>query len=141
MSINSASANAYKEQQILTAPPEKLILMLYNGCLKFMNDTISAIQSKDIQNAHNYCIRAQDIVSELMSTLNMDFAISKELMTLYEYVNYQLVQANLQKNAQCVIDAKDIIINIRDGWIDAMKTARAEGAAPQQKIVGDSISV
>jgi flagellar protein FliS len=136
------SANVYKQQQILTATPEKLILMLYNGCLKFMGEATTAIGAKDIQAAHKACVRAQDIVSELMSVLNMDYPISKELYTLYEYVNHQLLQANLKKDAQYIADARVVITNIRDGWIEAMKIARQQGVAPQnQKVVGDSISV
>jgi flagellar protein FliS len=136
------SANVYKQQQILTATPEKLILMLYNGCLKFMGDAVAAMEGKDLQKAHNACIKAQDIVSELMSVLNMDYPISKELYALYEYVNHQLLQANMKKDAQCIANARIVITNIRDGWAEAMKIARVQGSAPQnQKVAGDSISV
>ncbi|MDR3348874.1 MAG: flagellar export chaperone FliS [Acidaminococcales bacterium] len=139
------SAKVYKQQQILTATPEKLILMLYNGCLKFMNSAAAAIGDKDIQAAHNACVKAQDIVSELMSVLNMDYPISKDLYRLYEYANHQLLQANLKKDAQYIANAKVVITNIRDGWIDAMKIAREQGSKgptpPSQKVVGDSISV
>ena len=140
--MTKESAHVYKQQQILSATPEKLILMLYNGCLKFMNDAIAAMEEKDVQKAHNACIRAQDIVSELMSVLNMDYPIAKELAALYEYVSYQLLQANMKKDAQCVANAKVVIVNIREGWIEAMKIARVHGALPQnQKVAGDSISV
>jgi flagellar protein FliS len=136
------SANAYRQQQILTATPERLILMLYNGCLKFMGESAVAMEEKDVQKAHNSCVKAQDIVSELMSVLNMDYPISKELYALYEYVNHQLLQANLKKDPQHIANAKVVITNIRDGWMEAMKIARAQGAAPQnQKVVGDSIVV
>ena len=136
------SANVYKQQQILTAPPEKLILMLYNGCLKFMSEAAVAIAENDVQKAHNKLLRAQDIVSELMYALNMDYPIAKELMALYEYVKHQLVQANMKKDAQYITDAKVVITDIREGWIEAMKTARAQGDVPQnQKVAGDSITI
>lgn len=139
MNIPSASANAYKQQQILTATPEQLILMLYNGCIKFINESIKAMEAKDIQQAHNSCIRAQDIVTELVASLDMQYPISKELATLYEYVSHELVTANLKKEPVHLDNAKMVITNIREGWVEAMKIARAQGAAPQnQKISGDS---
>lgn len=139
MNIPSASANAYKQQQILTATPEQLILMLYNGCIKFINESVKAMEEKDIQKAHNSCIRAQDIVTELMASLDMNYPIAKEMAALYEYANHELVMANMKKEASHLENAKMVITNIREGWIEAMKTARAQGAAPpSQKISGDS---
>ena len=136
---NTANANVYKQQQILTATPEQLILMLYNGCIKFINDSVNAINGKDIQKAHNSCIKAQDIVIELVASLDMDYPISKELFTLYEYVNHQLVMANLKKEVEYLENAKMVITNIREGWVEAMKIARADGTSLQnQKVSGDS---
>lgn len=137
--IPSASANAYKQQQVLTATPEQLILMLYNGCIKFMNDAAKAMDEKNIEKAHNACIKSQNIVTELISSLNMDYPISKELSDLYEYVSHEIAVANVKKDPQHLENAKEVIINIREGWVEAMKTARAQGAAPQsQKVSGDS---
>jgi flagellar protein FliS len=138
----STSADVYKQQQVLTAPPDKLVLLLYNGCLKFMSEAAGAIEKIDVQKAHNACVKAQDIVSELMSTLKMDYPVAKDLYRLYEYVNYQLVQANFKKDVQCLNSARKVITDIRDGWIDAMKIAREQsGVRPAQKAAGDSISV
>ena len=138
MNMPSASANVYKQQQILTATPEQLILMLYNGCIKFINESAKAIEEKDVQKAHNACIRAQDIITELMASLDMNYPIAKEMAALYEYANHELVTANLKKEASHLENAKMVITNIREGWVEAMKTARAQGAAPSQKISGDS---
>ena len=139
MNMPSASANAYKQQQILTATPEQLILMLYNGCIKFINESVKAIEEKDIQKAHNSCIRAQDIVTELMASLDMNYPIAKEMAALYEYANHELVMANMKKEASHLENAKMVITNIREGWVEAMKTARAQGVNMQsQKVSGDS---
>lgn len=139
MNMPSASANVYKQQQILTATPEQLILMLYNGCIKFINEADAAMKNNDIQKTHNACVRAQDIILELVSSLDPEYPISKELEALYEYANHELVVANLKKEAEHLENAKMIITNIREGWVEAMKIARAQGAAPSsQKVSGDS---
>ena len=131
MTTTSSNANVYKQQQILTASPEKLILMLYNGFLKFTNEAIVAIEDNNIEKAHNSCIRAQDIVCELMASLDMDYEISKELLNLYEYVEFEIVEANLKKDKKHLENAKMVITNIREGWVEAMKIAREDGNLPE----------
>ena len=139
MSVSASNTNAYKQQQILTASPEQLILMLYNGCIRFINESAVGIEQENIEKTHNSCVKAQDIVTELIVNLNMDYPISKELFDLYEYTHYELVQANLKKDKQRLLNAKTVITNLRDGWAEAMKIARAEGTNQSQNIVGDSV--
>ncbi len=137
MSMASNSANAYKQQQILTASPEQLILMLYNGCIKFMNEAVAGIEEKNIEKAHNACVRAQNIVAELMNSLNMEYPISSELMRLYEYVDHELVLGNMNKDKECFNNGKRVISELREGWADAMKKVREEGMA--SRVAGDSV--
>ena len=68
--VNNA-AEAYKRQQIMTATPEALTLMLYNGCLKFMNEGKEAVENKQYENANTLLQKAQQIISEFRITLNM----------------------------------------------------------------------
>ena len=82
MSVNAY--NAYKQNSVTTASPGELTLMLYNGCIKFIHQAKKAIEVKDIQNRNKYVQKAQDILIELMSTLNMDIPVSKEMFNLYE---------------------------------------------------------
>ena len=70
----------YKENSILTASPEELVLMLYNGILRFTEEAKIAIGNKNFERANNSIIRAQDIVSELSATLDMEYDISKNLI-------------------------------------------------------------
>lgn len=141
MNMPMANANVYKQQQILTATPEQLILMLYNGCIKFMNDAEKHIEEKDIEKAHNACVKAQDIIFELVCNLNMDYPISEELFLLYEYVGHKIVMANMKKETQPLEEAKVVLNNVREGWMEAMKIARMEGKAHQNKPVDASITV
>lgn len=117
-------ANAYKNQQIMTAPPEMLTLMLYNGAIRFVTESIQGIEQGDLQKAHNANLRAQDIVKEFMSTLNMDYEISKNLFSLYEYMNYRLVQANIKKDKKHLEEVKGMLTEFRDTWMEAMKQVR-----------------
>ncbi|SFB11641.1 flagellar export chaperone FliS [Selenomonas ruminantium] len=134
--VNNA-AEAYKRQQIMTATPEALTLMLYNGCLKFMNEGKDAVEAKQYENANNLLQRAQQIISEFRITLNMDYEISHQLMPLYNYCYDRLVEGNIKSDTAMIQEAIDIIKELRDAWAQAMKKARQENGG-QQNVQGDS---
>ena len=123
--VNPA-AEAYKRQQVMTATPEGLTLMLYNGCLKFITEGVSAIDRKDWEAANTNLIKAQNIISEFRVTLNMDYEISHQLLPLYNYAYDRLVEGNMKSDVSQVEEARTIITELRDAWMQAMKKARAE---------------
>ena len=120
------AAEAYKRQQVLTATPEQLTLMLYNGCLKFIGEGIDAVNGKKYEDANTSLQKAQRIISEFRLTLNMDYPISHQLFPLYNYVYDRLVEGNMKSDTAPLEEAKDIITELRDAWVGAMKKARAE---------------
>ncbi|WP_371362979.1 Flagellar secretion chaperone FliS [Sporomusa rhizae] len=128
--MNAANmANAYKHQQIMTASPEELTLMLYNGAIRFIAESIQAIEHSDLQKAHNSNLRAQAIVREFMLTLDMQYEISEGYNKLYDYIEYRLIQANLKKDIAQLEEAKNLLQELRDGWVQAMKAVKIERAA------------
>lgn len=120
------AAEAYRRNQVLNAPPEQLTLMLYNGCLKFIDEGMKAMGEKDYENANITLQKAQRIVSEFRLTLNMDYEISHQLMPLYDYVYDRLINGNVQSDMKQLEEARDIIKELRDAWVGAMKKARAD---------------
>ena len=123
--INNA-AEEYRRQQVLNAPPEQLTLMLYNGCLKFIDEGIAAVEQKKYEDANTFLHKAQRIISEFRVTLNMDYEISHQLLPLYNYVYDRLVEGNMKSDTSKLIEAKEIITELRDAWAEAMKKARIE---------------
>lgn len=123
--VNNA-AEAYKRQQILTATPETLTLMLYNGCLKFMTEGMEHIEKKDYEQANTAIQKAEKIISEFRITLNMDYEISHQLMPLYNYTYDRLVEGNIKSDKAMIQEAFNIIKELRDAWAQAMKKARSE---------------
>jgi len=124
--MQNNAAEAYKRQQILTATPEALTLMLYNGCLKFMSEGMDDIVAKDYEQANTSLQKAQRIISEFRLTLNMKYEISHQLFPLYNYVYDRLVEGNIKSDTKQIEEAKNIITELRDAWVQAMKKARAE---------------
>ena len=120
------AAEAYRRQQVLNAPPEQLTLMLYNGCLKFIEEGTQTLKEKKYEAANNSLQKAQRIISEFRLTLNMDYEISHQLLPLYNYVYDRLVEGNIRSDVSKLDEAKGIITELRDAWAEAMKKARSE---------------
>lgn len=127
---NAQMANAYKNQQVMTSSPEQLTLLLYNGALRFLTESIQAMNQGDIPKSHNANMRVQAIVREFMHTLDMSIDLSKDWARLYEYTEYCLIQGNIKKDAKQLYEAKSMLEDMREAWVGAMKqthVARAVG--------------
>lgn len=110
----------------MTASPEELVMMLYNGIIRFVNEAKQAIDDKNIERAHNSITRAQDIVLELMSTLDMQYDISKNLYSIYEYLSRRLIEANLKKDKVALDEVESLVSDLKDTWGKAMDKVRAK---------------
>lgn len=126
MAANLTAQNAYKQNSVTTASPGELTLMLYNGCLKFLQKAKLAIQEKNIQERNMNLQKAQAIISELMSTLNMDIEISKQMLPLYEYMNRRLIEANIQKDVAIIEEVEGLVTEFRDTWKEVIRINRQQ---------------
>lgn len=119
--VNSQMANVYKQQQIMTSSPQQLTLLLYNGALRFLNESILAMEQGDTQKSHNANIRVQAIVSEFTLTLDMNYELSRTWAQLYEYTEHCLIQGNINQDVALLQQAKEVLQELRDAWVGAMK--------------------
>ncbi|HZK54561.1 MAG TPA: flagellar export chaperone FliS [Desulfosporosinus sp.] len=126
---NQQMANAYKNQQVMTASPEQLTLLLYNGALRFLNESMQAMEQGDIPKSHNANMRVQAIVREFMITLDMGYELSKDWARLYEYAEYSLIQGNIKKDVAQLQQAKAVLEDMREAWMGAMKQTHVSRAA------------
>lgn len=125
------SAETYRTQQVLTATPAELTLMLYNGAIKFTNEAIKALQDKKYEQANASSLKVQNIISEFMVTLKMEYDFSAEWLNLYEYIKTCLVEGNLHNDVAKMEEAKELITELRDTWREAMKIDKANKAGMQ----------
>lgn len=125
MSVQNAY-NAYKQNSVTTASPGELTLMLYNGCIKFIHQAKKAIEVKDIEARNKYVQKAQAILNELMSTLNMDVALSKDMYNLYEYMYRQLTQANINNDVSILEEVEGLATDFRDTWKQVIQMNRQQ---------------
>ena len=110
--------NDYLRTQVMSASPVKIIVMLYEGAIKNMKIAKLAIEEKDIVRAHQNLRRAQDIIKELKSSvdLNVEGDVPEHLVRLYEYSNNQLVTANLAKSTEPIDNVIHILSELLDSW-------------------------
>lgn len=117
-------AAAYRNQQIMTASPEQLTLMLYDGAIRFLRASITAIDAKEMEKAHEMNMRTQEIIREFRQTLNMDIELSENWDKLYEFMEYRLMEGNVKKDKAMLKEVLDLLRDMRDTWAEAMKLAK-----------------
>ncbi len=113
---------SYRETQIKTAAQSKLILMLYDGAIKNINLSLEILNKKhkEFDQTSNLIIKVQDIVTELMVSLDFERGgeIAKNLFNVYMYMNRRLLDANIKKTAQPLNDVKKLLLELRDAWAE-----------------------
>lgn len=117
--MNQAYAqNAYRNNQILTAPQNKLVVMLYDGIIKNLNISKLALETKDNANVNEHLIKAQDIIMELMTTLNFEAGgeVAKNLYQMYDYMYFKLVRANIDKDIEGIDEILKYSEELRSVW-------------------------
>jgi flagellar protein FliS len=116
--LNKNPYNQYKQTQITTANQGKLIVMLYDGAIKFLTIALENMEPKKYDIVNTNIIKAQDIVTELLLSLNMDEGgeISRNLFSLYMYFKKQLLEANIKKDPQIITHLIKLLKELREAW-------------------------
>lgn len=115
----------YQKTQVQTASQGRLVLMCYDGCIRFLRMGMEAIDHRDYENAHNNFIRVQRIVNELRYSLNDQAGpeIAANLRTFYDYINHQVIQANIRKDKAICETILRLLEDVRDTWKDVFRQA------------------
>ncbi|XOK61318.1 flagellar export chaperone FliS [Paenibacillus elgii] len=122
--MNQQAQQLYLRTQVSTAAPGELTLLLYNGCIKFMKQAQEALVTKNYSEKNINIKKAQDIIDELMITLNMDYEISKNLKMLYVFIKEQLFEANFKLNMESLETSISLVTELRDTWVEALKSLK-----------------
>lgn len=118
----------YRKSAVQGATPLQLVIMLYDGALKFMEAGKHAMAAKDLDKQNTALQKAQKIVFELIACLDMEKGgeIAANLLSLYSYVVEQLVQANLRDDAEAVDRCIRILSDLRESWVQIEKATSAK---------------
>jgi flagellar protein FliS len=113
----AAAPQAYRDQSVLTAPPEQLVLMLYDGARRFLHQGAVTMREGDLERCNDRLQKAEAIIDELLNTLDMSAGqIAENLQSLYFYFKRELLQARLQRQPEKIEQVSSLLGEIRDGW-------------------------
>jgi len=121
----------YKQNSIISAGRGELTLMLYDGAARFIKQGIKSIEENNIQTAHDSIVRAEEIISHLNETLNSEYELSGDIALLYDYISRRLMEANIKKDSEILVEALDFIKQLRDTWKEVINLSRSPIASGQ----------
>lgn len=117
-------AQEYRKNAVLGASPAQLVVMLYDGALRFIEGGRMAMRAKDLSRQNDMLQRAQKIVVELLSTLDREKGgeIAENLSSLYGFVLDQLMDANINDNEKSLNNAAKTLGELREAWVAIAST-------------------
>ena len=119
-----AVKNRYVQDAVSTVTPAKLVTMLYDALCRDLALAEQALVERDLQTVHGRLLHAQDIVLELQSGLDVSkWDGAAGLMSLYQYLYRELIDANVRKDGEKIAMAKATVEPLRDAWHQAAQSA------------------
>ena len=122
MSVYTPSHSAaYKQQSILTATPGQLVVMLYDGCLRFLGQAGHAMRDGDEAEASSRLVRAEAILDELLATLDLEQGaeIASRLQGIYVFCNRHLIEARGERDPEMIDKVAELLGELREAWAQA----------------------
>lgn len=126
--MNRSPLLKYQQSSVQTASPAQLLLMLYDGAIKFVKLGIDGIENRQFDKANTNLVKAQAIINELIASLDHNYEIADHLNRLYEYFLYLLIQSNIKKNKQPALEVLEHLQELKSTWEEASKQM-----GPQQR--------
>lgn len=116
----------YKKSAVETATPEKLLLMLFDGAIRFVIQGRRAINERNFESAHQNLVKVQNIFTELIVTLDEERGaeIAANLSQLYEFYRNEVVQANVDKDPNRLGSVLEFLQSWRETWAETARLAR-----------------
>jgi len=112
----------YQANNVTTATPEKIMIMLFDAAYQFLQKAKTAIENKDLQGRAQNIEAARKILREFMRTIDLENGndVSKQLFKLYNKMATKLIRANVQRNIPLIDEVLEDIMNIRWGFQKAI---------------------
>ena len=124
-----ASPQAYRANAVLTATPEQLVVMLYDGAVRFLRQAEIAMGEGAWAHGFEKLARGEAIIDELLATLNMDTGeMSERLQAIYVFCKKTLIEARIQRQGEKIGQVVALLGNLREAW--AKLAEQAASAAP-----------
>ncbi|EYE88795.1 flagellar biosynthesis protein FliS [Fervidicella metallireducens AeB] len=123
---NTNALNVYQQNSVNTASKEKLLIMLYDGLVRFIKQGIAGIEEKDINKSNTNLVKAQSIILEFMATLNLEIGgeMATSLMALYDYMHRRLIEANIKKDIEIAKEVLGFAEELKETFEEAYRITK-----------------
>ncbi|MGN0597725.1 MAG: flagellar export chaperone FliS [Ruminiclostridium sp.] len=129
--VNNAYS-AYKKQSITTMTPMEIVVKLYSETERQLNRAIYFIEQKDFESANHALVKSQDIINALRSVLDMDIPMSKNLDSLYDYFNREILRANMKKDTEIIRTLLPMIAELKDAFTQVASMTKEQMEAQER---------
>ena len=126
---NKAAKNAYMDNSVSTASPERLLVMLCDRLVLDVQRGLDAQRIGNVPEAHNQLVHAQEIIVHLRATLRVEaWDGGPGLASLYDWLHSQLIKANISKDPEVTAGCLSLVENLADTWrTAALQAVQAAG--------------
>jgi flagellar protein FliS len=134
--MNAYGSEIYRQTQVTTVDKGRLIIILYEGAIKFIREAIKAQAEGDIPTKASCINRALDIISELNQSLNMQDGgeIALNLRQIYKFWNEHLLKAKVSRDGQGLKDVEGMMVSLAQAWEVVCNDPEASKAAPKASV-------
>jgi flagellar protein FliS len=133
--------SSYRETQVKTASKGKLVVLLYDGLLRYLDVALEHLPKKKFDVVNENLLKAQDIIAELMMSLNFVAGdISQKLLSLYTFFNTKLVEGNVKKETAPILFVRKMAGELREAWSEIAKKGKVPGLDEMKKEGGIDVA-
>jgi len=128
--------NQYLANAVNSASKEQLMIMLYDGAIRFLSQGILAIEDKAIDKRAYYINKASAIISEFAETLDysQNTELAENLKGLYGYMLKQLMQGNLHNDASLLVEVRNLLSELRNTWMQAIEMNKQQNSEKRPSV-------
>jgi flagellar protein FliS len=126
--MNTYNMNQYQQNQVGTASPEQILLMLYDGAIRFTRRAIAGIEEEKPEMKLSGISKAMAIIAEFSNSLNHDIGgqIAEDLDALYNFMMRELTAANLKNDIEKLRNVEKLLMDLRQTWGEAVLLSKKE---------------
>lgn len=131
----------YKKNQVETATPEEILILLYDGAIQYLNRAKIGLQKDDQPLFHSNLLGCEKIILEFMNTLDMEAggSLAENLYRLYQYLYSTLVKTGISKEVKGIDEVLGHLTGLRETWQKAIEIANAEKKAALMEDYDDGL--
>jgi flagellar protein FliS len=129
MNPYASARQAYTESAVMTASPEQLVVMLYDGAIRFLRQSAEAMRAGNREQSRNRMRRAEEVIDELNYSLDVSRGeVPQNLRMIYLFAKRQLIRANIDGDAARIDGVGRMLSDLRESWVTIARRAEAEAA-------------